>query len=136
MCVCVCVGGGDRIKRKKGIDSLQTKPTWGHKAYRTLAAIQDTVASVGARRQRRQSDRHTLPTSALAHKQHTRTKQFSARCSIYGKASRREDKSSTWLHPPSLPIETIVWWCFAAGVNAATLESEEKANKRIRTFWN
>ena len=37
------------------------------KAYRTLAAIQDTAASVNARRQRRQSDRYTLPTSVLAH---------------------------------------------------------------------
>ena len=35
-------------------------------AYRTLAAIQDTAASVDARRQRRKSDRYTLPTSVLA----------------------------------------------------------------------
>ena len=38
-----------------------------HKAYRTLVAIQDTAASVEARRQHRQSDRYTLPTSVLAH---------------------------------------------------------------------
>ena len=37
------------------------------KAYRTLAVIQDMAASVDARRQRRQSDRYTLPTSVLAH---------------------------------------------------------------------
>ena len=37
------------------------------KAYRTLAAIQDTEASVGARQQRRQSDRYTLSTPVLAY---------------------------------------------------------------------
>ena len=31
------------------------------------AWIQDAAPSIGARRQRRQSDRYTLPTSALAH---------------------------------------------------------------------
>ena len=67
---------------------------------------------------------------------HTHTQQFGARCAIYGKVLRREDKSSKWLHPASLPNETIIWWCFAAGVNVATLESEEKANERIRTFWS
>ena len=43
--------------------------------------------------------------------------------------SRRENKSSKWLHPASLPIETIICWCFAVGVDAATLESEEKPTK-------
>ena len=52
------------------------------------------------------------------------------RCSIYGKASTREDKSSEWLHPASPPIKTIIWWCFAAGVDAVMLRSEEKANKK------
>ena len=52
------------------------------------------------------------------------------RCSIHGKVSRREDKSSKWLHPASLPIEAIIWCCFAAGVDAAMLESEEKAHKK------
>ena len=37
------------------------------KAYRTLAAIRGTSASVGARRQRRQSEMYTLTTSALAY---------------------------------------------------------------------
>ena len=40
------------------------------KAYLTLAAIRDIAASVDARRQRRQSDRHTLAThfySSSAH---------------------------------------------------------------------
>ena len=45
----------------------------GSKAYRTLAAIQDTAASVDASGQRRQSDKYTLPTSVLAHEQHTYT---------------------------------------------------------------
>ena len=67
---------------------------------------------------------------------HMHTQQFSVRCSIYGKVSRREDKSSKWLHPASLPIKTIIWCSFADGVKAATLESEEKANKRRRTLWN
>ena len=43
------------------------------KAHRTLAAIQDTAASVGAKRQHRQSDRCMLSTSALANEQHTRS---------------------------------------------------------------
>ena len=49
---------------------------------------------------------------------------------IYGKVSRREDKSSKWLHPASLPIKTIIWYCFAAGVDAAMLKSEEKVQKK------
>ena len=71
-----------------------------------------------------------------SHTSKTHTEQLSARCSLYGKVSRREDKSSKWLHPASLPIKTVIWCCFAAGADAATLESEEKANKRRGTFWN
>ena len=70
-----------------------------------------------------------------SHTNNIRTQQFSARCSIYGKASTREDKLSKWLHPASPPIKTITWWCFAAGVDAVKLRSEEKANKR-RTVWS
>ena len=69
------------------------------------------------------------------HTSNIRTQQFSARCSIYGKELTREDKSSKWLHPASPPIKTIIWWCFAAGVDAVMLRSEEKANKR-RTVWS
>ena len=103
------------------------------KAYRTLAAIQDKAASVDARRQLRQSDRYTLPTSVTSN---ARTQQFSARCSIHSKASTREDKLSKWLHPASPPIKTIIWWCSAAGVDAVMLRGEEKTNKRRRTVWS
>ena len=37
------------------------------KAFRTMSSIRHTAASVGAKRQRRQSDRYTLPTFANAH---------------------------------------------------------------------
>ena len=40
------------------------------------AAIQDKATSVGTKHQRRQSDRYTLLTSALAHYQHTHEQQF------------------------------------------------------------
>ena len=93
------------------------------KARRTLAAIPDTVASVGAKRQRRQSDRSTPPTYALAH--HNTLQQLSARCSVYGKVSRRKSNTLKWLHPASLPMKTIIWCCFAARVDVAMLESEE-----------
>ena len=72
--------------------------------------------------------------SALAHYKHTHTELFSMRCSIYCKVERRENKSSEWLHPASPPIETIIWCCFAAGVDAAMLESEEKAQKEEVRF--
>ena len=66
-----------------------------------------------------------------SHTSNTRTyTKFSARCSIYGKVSRRKDKSSKRLHPASLPIKTIIWWCLAAGVDAAMLKSEEQAHKK------
>ena len=69
-----------------------------------------------------------------SHTSSTLTQQFSARCSIYGKASTREDKSSNWLHSASPPIKTIIWWCFAAGVDAVMFRSENiKANKRRGT---
>ena len=70
------------------------------------------------------------------HTSNIRTQQFSARCSIYGKASTREDKSSKWLHPASHPIKTKTRCCFAAGVDAAMSRSEEKANKRRRKVWS
>ena len=62
-----------------------------------------------------------------SHASNKRTQQFSARCSMYSKASTREDKSSKWLHPASLPIKTIIWCCFAAGVDAVTQNG---------CFWN
>ena len=65
-----------------------------------------------------------------SHTSDTLTQQFSARCSIYGKASTREDKSSKWLHPMSSPIKTIIWCCFAAGVDAVMLRSEEKVRQK------
>ena len=80
---------------------------------------------------------NTLYQRLYSHTSHTRTQQFiaqfSARCSIYGKTSTCEDKSSIWLHPATPPIKTIIWFCFAAGVDAAVLESGEKANKRRST---
>ena len=39
-----------------------------------------------------------------------------------------------WLHPASLPMKTIVWCCFAAGVGVAMLVSEETARKREERF--
>ena len=51
---------------KASFEAGRLRSTRG-KAYRTLAALQDTAASVGARRQHRQRDRYTLQTSALAH---------------------------------------------------------------------
>ena len=71
-----------------------------------------------------------------SHTGNKRTQQFRACCSIYGKVSRRKDKWSKWLHPASLLIKTIVWRCLAAGVDAAVLESKEKANKRRRKAWS
>ena len=55
-------GKGEMVSK---YDRLVTSSV--RKAYRTLAAIQDTAASVDARRQRRQSDRYTLPPSVHAH---------------------------------------------------------------------
>ena len=66
----------------------------------------------------------------------TRTQQFSARCSIYGTASTREDKAPKWLQTASSPIKTIIWCCFAAGVDAVMLRSKENANKRRRMVWS
>ena len=96
-------------------------------AHRTLAA------SVGAKRQRKQSNRYTRPTYALVHEQHTHS---SSACSVpyYGKVLRREGKSWKWLHQASLPMRTIIWCYFAAGVHVAMLEGEEKAHKRRRTI--
>ena len=68
-----------------------------------------------------------------SHTSDTRTQQFSARCSIYGKASTREDKSSKWLHPASPPIKTMIWWCFAADVDKVMFRGKEKASNRRRT---
>ena len=48
------------------------------KAYLTQAAIRDIAASVDARRQRRQSDGYTLPTSVLAHQQHVHSSSVHA----------------------------------------------------------
>ena len=62
----------------------------------------------------------------------THTQLFSVRCSIYGKVSRRDGRSSEWLHPVSLPMKTIIWCCFAADVDVAMLGSEEEAGKRGR----
>ena len=59
-----------------------------------------------------------------------RTQQFSARCSINGKESTREDKSSKCPHAASSPSKTIIWWCFAAGVDAVMLRSEEKGQQK------
>ena len=64
----------------------------------------------------------------------TRIQRFSTCCSIYGNASTREDESSKWLHPASPLTSTIIGWCFAAGVDAVMLRSEENGNKR--TVWN
>ena len=40
--------------------------------------------------------------------------------------------------PASLLIRTIIWWCFAVGIDVATLESEEapgvKKKKRKAVF--
>ena len=58
------------------------------------------------------------------HTSNTHKEQFSMRCSIHGKVSRREDKSSKWLHPASPPMKTITLCYFAAGVDAAMLEIE------------
>ena len=54
--------------------------------------------------------------------------QLSARCSVYGEVSRREDKSSKWLQPASLPKKTIIWCCFAAGVDTAMYQGQQKKN--------
>ena len=70
-----------------------------------------------------------------SHTSSTLTQQFSARCSIYGKALTQEDKLSKWLHPASPPSKTIIWCCFAAGVDAVAFRSEQKANKMRRTGW-
>ena len=70
------------------------------------------------------------------HTSNTRTQQFSARYSIYGKASTHKDKLSEWLQPASPLTKTIIWCCFAAGVDAVMLKSEGKANKRRRTVWS
>ena len=45
---------------------------------------------------------------------------------MYGKVSRRESESYTWLHPASLPMRTIILYCFAAGIDVALLENDEK----------
>ena len=69
------------------------------------------------------------------HTSNTHTRKFRVRCSVYGKVSRREDKSSKWLQPASLPKKTIIWCCFANGIDTAMLEWEEKASKRRITVW-
>ena len=51
------------------------------------------------------------------------------RCSIFGKVSRRDCKTLKSLLPASFPMKTRIWCCFAAGVDVAMLESEEKATK-------
>ena len=44
--------------------------------------------------------------------------------------SIREDKSSKWLEPTSLPKKTIIWFCFAAYVDTAMLEREKGQQKK------
>ena len=83
-----------------------------------------------------QAERQIHATNVCTRTLATHVHSSRARCSIYGKASTREDKSSKWLHPASPPIKTIIWCCFAAGVDAVMLRSEEKANKRRRTVWS
>ena len=58
---------GKSLKREVRDKMVKEGSARNSKASRALAAIQDTAASVDARRQRRQSDRYTLPTSVLAH---------------------------------------------------------------------
>ena len=63
-----------------------------------------------------------------SHTSSARTQLFSARCSIYGRPSTREDKLSRWLVSSSESFSyTIIWCCFPAGANAVMLRSEEKA---------
>ena len=101
--------------------------------------IQDTVASVSAKCQHRQSGRYMLPASALTHCQHTQS--CFVHCSIYG-AMFWKDKSSNGI------IQQVFQWrwsfdvfcccCFfPADVALAMLESEEKALKRRRMLiWS
>ena len=107
---------------KASFEAGRLRSTRG-KAYRTLAALQDTAASVGARRQRSQGDRYTLQTFLLAHQQHTHTHSRSA-CAVLYMAKSRDAMTNRqkWLYSASLPNESIIWWCFAVSVDEATLE--------------
>ena len=93
----------------------------------------------GGKRQRQataQAERQIHATNVCTRTLATRTQQFSACWSIYGKSSTREDKSSKWLHPANPPIMTILWCCFAAGVDAGLLRSVRKGQQKRRTVWS
>ena len=73
------------------------------------------LASIGVERQCRQSDRYTLPTSALAHSSSACAVPYMAKCEAQGQIVRMAS-SSEWLLPSIKnrisPTPRIAWfWC-------------------------
>ena len=120
-----------------GICELSPPQPHKCKAHCTLAAMQDTTASVGAGRvssligalslvNRQGLHRgcagratETCYQRLHSHTSNKHTQRFDMCCSIDGKITRRKGNSSKWLH---LSVKTIIWCCFAADVNVAMLE--------------
>ena len=112
-------------------------------AYRRCLSFSHTGGDsrYGGKRRRQataQAERQIHAINVCTRTLTTHVHSSSARAVPYrAKVSTREDKSSKWFHSASPPNETIVLWCFAAGVDAVMLRSEEeKANKRGRTVWS
>ena len=89
--------------------------------------------AANARQQHRQDDRYTLPMSVLAHKQHANTALWHALFHIR-QSLGMQGQIIKMVSSSESSIKTIIWCCFAAGVDAVMLRSEEKANKRRRTI--
>ena len=67
--------------------------------------------------------RDVSPTPASRPRSWKSAKAYRSLCTL---SVRREDKASKWLHTASPPIKTIIWCCFAAGVDAVMLRVEER----------